>query len=946
MPPGGRPRLLGVVLSREAREPEFVGREAELKIVDEQLLRLGGGLSALVVTGEPGIGKTRFLGELRRRARLRGWTVAAGQATGHERGLPFSAVADALTPRVLADPSVLAALPGRLGEAITAVLPAVGTGPASAGIRHHAYLATAGLLELLCAPAPLLVVLDDVHWADEGTVELVDHLLRHRTAGRVLLAVGCRPRQAPGRLAGVLAAATAAGTASQVRLGGLSVEQTALLLGRDAADPEARRLHEATEGNPLYAGTLARTGAAADPRAALLAEVERLPAGPRAVLDAAAVLGTAFQPEPLPEVAHVPPVQVWAALDELVAADLLRPGAGTALRFRHPLIRQVVYEAAGVGWRRTAHARTVRALTTRGAPADLLASHVAQAAVVGDETAIRVLLRAATADRWRAPATAAQWYESALRLLPTDRRHPARRARLLLARAECLVTAGELDRAHEVISEALPLLRNRARPVLRRAVRLAAAVSQLRGSSDEAAALLRQAAGQRGLTDPALRLQLATIELLRGNLPVAWELADGAPSGFGASCVVAFVHASAGDAPAAARAADTALALLDATPDAELRRRLGAALWLMWACVALARHQRALDLQERAIALCRAGGRSQQLAQWLIGRAETLRRTGRLAQARRAAEEAEDLALLSGSAQLRLFAATTRCRVAVSRGDAGAAGELAARVRALAAGHTGLFASLGLAVAAEASLLCGEPAECTSGVLAAGGGEALRLFDPSSRVMLYELLTRAALAAAELPRARHWARLAGEARRAGVLACSAGLACLATARVLLAQDRPGDALAAARSAAAELATGDPVELARARLLEGRAAAALGRRAEALAALHEVAGAAGRCGADGLRDEATQELRRLGHRVPATGPRGLDVLSQREWQVAELAAGGRTNRAIAAALYLSEKTVERHLSSAYAKLGVPSRAALAARVVVSHPTARTPAPAGR
>ncbi len=112
---------------------------------------------------------------------------------------------------------------------------------------------------------------------------------------------------------------------------------------------------------------------------------------------------------------------------------------------------------------------------------------------------------------------------------------------------------------------------------------------------------------------------------------------------------------------------------------------------------------------------------------------------------------------------------------------------------------------------------------------------------------------------------------------------------------------------------------------------------LDRRADALAVLAVAEQTADGCEAFGLRDEVTRELRRLGRKVSRPTRRGqpgagIDALSGRQRQIAELAAEGLTNREIAATLYLSEKTIERHLSVTFAKLGVPSRAALAAQLV--------------
>ncbi|MGH3569241.1 MAG: helix-turn-helix transcriptional regulator [Pseudonocardia sp.] len=939
-------------LDQPASGRDIVGRDTELDVVDVELRRAERAVSALVVAAEPGMGKTRYLAEVCRRAEDLGWGVATGRAVPQRRESSLSTIVDALAPLVVTDPAVIEDLPAQLAESVTDVLGGVGAGSRS---PRMCQLAIGALLDRCAAARPLLLVLDDLHWADVDTVALIEHLIHARTPARVVLALSYRPHQVSGRLAAVLAAACSAGVARCVELGPLSVEQSARLLDADTPGSVARRLHDAAEGNPRYLLALARAGAGAcsadrplpaELSAALAAEVEDLPAPVRLVAHAASVLGSEFDLEPLPVVAELSCPQVAAAVDALVRADLLRADAEPGrLRFRHPLVHQGVYASAGAGWRRGAHARAAHLLTTRRAPVSSLAPHVVHVAEIGDDLAIRVLVRAAAAERWRAPVISARWYGAALRLLPQDWRYPARRGRLLLAEAQCLMTAGLLVESHHAVSAAIPLLRRRSRRTLRRAVRTAAAVHQLRGRCDEAAALLRGAVGDPGLVDADLVLHLATVELLRGELAEAAALArtvagssDGGTGGFGACAVLGFVHASTGDTAAARRTADVAVELLDGCSDLALARQLQPVLWLIWTNVMLTRHSRALRDQDRALELCRSGAEMHLHAGLRIAKAETLRRMGRLAQARENVEQAEDLARRSGSAGLALFAAITSTRVAISAGQTTEAALGGADIVERARDASGLFGALAGAVAAEARLLAGMAEDCIAGVLDAGGGERLPHFDPTSQAMLYELLTRAALEADRPDDARRWADHAVEVARRGVLPCSAGYPALAQAEVLLALERFDEATSLALRAAEDFDRADnPLDVARARLVTARGLAAGGQRAHALAEAISAEEIAQGCGAEQLRAEATRELRRLGRRVPGAGTRGrsgsgISALSHRELQVAELAAEGRTNRAIAANLFLSEKTIERHLGSAFAKLGVSSRAALAAQVV--------------
>ena len=151
-----------------------------------------------------------------------------------------------------------------------------------------------------------------------------------------------------------------------------------------------------------------------------LAELER------ALLNGAAVAGEPFEPDLAAAVGELSLDDGLAALDALLARDLLRPTTvPRRFRFRHPLVRRAVYDSAPAGWRLRAHARAVSELEARGAAPTELAHHVERSAARGDEQAIAQLTAAGADAAPRAPAAAARWFEAALRLLPsadTERR--------------------------------------------------------------------------------------------------------------------------------------------------------------------------------------------------------------------------------------------------------------------------------------------------------------------------------------------------------------------------------------------------------------------------------------------------------------------------------------------------------------------------------------------
>ncbi|HEU0318165.1 MAG TPA: ATP-binding protein, partial [Solirubrobacteraceae bacterium] len=164
----------------------------------------------LQLAGEPGIGKSSLLGELADRARARGHTVLAGRAAEFEAELPFGVVCDAMDDWLFGlDGDRLETLAGGLARELAVVFPAfeplaASHGPELREERYRAYRAVRALLAAVAADAPLVVILDDVQWADPGSVELMRHLLAHPPRGPVLLALGFRPAQISPQLSAAL----------------------------------------------------------------------------------------------------------------------------------------------------------------------------------------------------------------------------------------------------------------------------------------------------------------------------------------------------------------------------------------------------------------------------------------------------------------------------------------------------------------------------------------------------------------------------------------------------------------------------------------------------------------------------------------------------------------------------------------------------------------------
>ena len=243
----------------------LVGRTGEVGQIEDALAELAEGRPAAIeLVGEPGIGKTRLLAELARRADARGQLVLSGSASELERDLPFWVFVDALDDYVRGlEPDRLAGLADDVRGDLATVLPCLSAyasphGIASHDERYRSYRAVRELLELLARTQQLVVLLDDLHWGDPASVELLGSLLNRPPAAPVLLAFAVRPRQMPERLPAAVERALRAGTASRLELGALSRDEAGELLGDGLGAADAAGLYTDSGGNPFYLQQLAR----------------------------------------------------------------------------------------------------------------------------------------------------------------------------------------------------------------------------------------------------------------------------------------------------------------------------------------------------------------------------------------------------------------------------------------------------------------------------------------------------------------------------------------------------------------------------------------------------------------------------------------------------------------------------------------------------------------
>jgi DNA-binding SARP family transcriptional activator len=541
------PPPLDAVRGRHA----FVGRAAEAsRLHDAWRDAAAGNRGLVVIAGEAGIGKTRLAAELADHAHADGAVVLYGRLE-EEAPAPYQPVVQML--RGWAGGASLAPLAERLGPRaaeLGVVLSEFGgpepadastlRGPELGAQRLRLFDALAALLAEIAGAAPLLVVLDDLHWADLPTLQLVGHLVRAPAPERALFLATTRAGEESEALTALLAGLRRERALQRLELGGLDVEETGALVsalgGRPASPAFLAQLHGDTEGNPFFIEEVVRH--LADPSGALGGTVAldeagvpegvrevtgrrlaRLGQPARDMLATAAVIGREFDFDVLEEVGPLRGDALVAALEEAVDALVLREDAERVGRyaFGHALMRATLYDGLSALRRARLHSRAGEALIARrGAELDphlgQLAHHFALAAPVDrPERAVDFALAAGRrADRLLAWEEAAGHYEAALRArelagASDDRLH----CELLLALGSSQERAGSAE-MRATFSAAAATARSLADAGLlgRAALGYAGRWSQLGRVEEDVAALLQEALGALGDEDTPLRARL------------------------------------------------------------------------------------------------------------------------------------------------------------------------------------------------------------------------------------------------------------------------------------------------------------------------------------------------------------------------------------------------------------------------------------------------------
>ena len=909
-----------------------IGRDEELALLGEFVSLLATGPAAFVLVGEAGVGKTTLWRAGADTARERDCRVLETRPSEAEARLAFAGVSDLLDPAL---DDVLDALPLPQADALRVALLLKRPDGAPTDDRAVA-IAFLNALRELAADRPTVVAVDDLQWLDSPSAAVLGFAWRRLRDEHIGLLASRRAGEPmplsltdDDRIHRLDVVPLSIGAVHR-----LLQEQVGLVLPR----PALRSVYEVAAGNAFYALELGRalersgtTPVAGEPLPVPLGlrELvhERLVALPGSARNALAAAAALSQPTlPLLREAGYDADALQPALD----AQVLRIDDG-GLRFTHPLLASAAYEDLDAGARRELHRRLADVVDHE----EERSRHLALAVDGPDADVAAALERAAAHARDRgASAAAAELGERSRRLTPPDSLADIHRR--TVGAALYWFDAGDPGRAIEVLEEA----RAAAPPGSTRAEVLAALSRLHRFGGDQplAAELARQALAEAGPDDrvraEAAQGLAATLFYLREDLEEGVELAALAAECAARThdealrveslCLQGLLECLVGRPEAAATLRRVREPAEPAAHGRVLSRpTLNRGVFALWTdgpeAVELLR-----EAHDDAVARGDEGSIPMVLAQ--VALAEYL--AGRWTEAAQVAEEASEFALQTGQRPMQAYSLATRALVRASLGleteartDADKALALAGERGTAAAARIHSVWALGVL---ELSL--DRPAEAErllapqrDRLLAAGVGEPGTMRFVPDEIEALVALGRADEAEAPL----RWLE-----ERARVLDRASALGAAARCRGLLAAARRESAAAHAafeRALTEHARITNPFERARTLLAFGAAQRRSKKKSAARETLGDALATFETLGAALWANKARAELSSIGGRAPSTG--GLTPAEER---VAALVAEGHTNREVAALLFVTDHTVEFHLSRIYRKLDVRSRAELARR----------------
>ena len=981
--------------------PVFVGRAIELDRLSRALQQARDGRPTThFIAGEAGIGKTRLVEEFIGRARAEGALTLAGSCLQlGETGLPYAPFVAALRPLVRAlPPERLDVVIGPGRAELAHLLPDLGPPARAAGRANAGNNATAaqarlfeivfGVMRRLAEDRPVLVVLEDIHWADASTRDLFRFLVRNARDDRLLFVATYRSDEMHRRhpLRPLLAELQRLDGVDDIELGAFGPEELAVQLGAIMGSEPAPRLVETvlsrSGGNPFFAEELLAAGEAglALPRSlrdTLEDRVRDLEPDAQKVVQVASVSGARVDHRLLAEVLGLPEARLTEALRQIVEHHLLvptSPDEAPGYAFRHALVQEVVYEELLPSERTQLHAAFAQTMESRGewAHGDTsgftaqIAHHWLRAHDL--ERALPAALAAArAASAGFAFAEAQTFLERALELWPKVEADAlplgVDRIAILEEAAEAAAQAGDARRAIDLVRSALAELEPRSDP-MRSGVLHHGLAWYLNESGDwQAGVAALERAAELIPIDPPTPERARVLADLAHSLMVRSRFGDSLALGEAALAISRAVGAREAEARALnvigldlACRSDYERGIPILREGHDLAVELGdplaiflTSVGLGWAYDESARHAESLELARGTLERIRELGAEARFGGQLVSKASrALFDLGRWDEA----AELIDHTIEAGTTRYAMrWLLSNRVRLSTARGEFAAAEADLAMYDALGERVLGPDPDLINVRRAVLAITAGTP------ILARGliAETMARMAEPeldSDARMLLVIGMRAEAAEADAARAvgddarladaiataeRLHAQLATHAARVAEIAPHPAPiveADLALSRALLSRVRGRhDPEAWEEAVSLRRALERPYELAAALADAAIAHLGLRRRDEGAAELAEAHAIAVDLGATPLRTRIESLARRA-----RIGLEGVDTaddaaerlgLTRREREVLALVADGRSNRQIGEQLYMAESTAGVHVSNILGKLGVTRRSEAAA-----------------
>jgi DNA-binding CsgD family transcriptional regulator/tetratricopeptide (TPR) repeat protein len=925
-------------------------RDAELAQIERLLARACSGSGALlVVQGPAGVGKTRLLEAAAQAGHARGMRVLEAAGVEHEVELGFGVVR-ALFEGVLAQASAArrrSLVSGAAGLAAPVLWP-LGAGeqappPAEPAVVLHGLF---WLVSNLTERDRLMLLVDDAHWADGPSLRFLAYLARRLNGLPLLLVVATRPNE-PGGHGELISALHADPDGEVLAPAPLSEAAVERLVGERFAPAAAREFvaacHAATGGNPFLVGELIaalsgdRVAATAEnalrvgqigPQTvsrAVLSRVSRLGGEAVALTEAVAVLGGRGELRHGVRLAGLQQDAGARASDVLAQIGVLR--ATRPLQFVHPLVHAAVYEAIPPGRRSLMHRDAARLLAAEGASADRVGLHLINAEPVGERWVVDALRSAASAASLRgAPEQAVGFLRRALAEPPTASERVVVLHRLgaaeLLARDPAATDhlAQALDATEDPVARgAIALLLGRAAVSTGRLADarelLGVVIEQFGETQPDVVARLESYRSAGGVWDPRFAAELER------ELPRLRALAERAgAAGRSLLLLIAFRSAFEGGRR------EEIFALVERALDNGrlLESESAESIEITWAARALTfidELDRADRLVDDMVADSRERGSVMGYAAASAWRAAIALRRGLIAPAEADARSAVELTTAHGLHFISPHAHSFLGEALIEQGELEQAAALLEHAE-LGPMHGTRPEARFWHTRARARLARGDSQGAIADLRACQTQESFAFLNPNV------LAWRSTLALA-LPTSSREEALAlvdveleqalriEQPRAIGVALRARGLLCTGEEQISLLR----------QASTALEASPSRLEHARALTDLGAALRRASRRSEARPLLARALDIAAGCGARALAARAREELVTAGARPRRERLSGVEALTVSERRVAQMAAAGMTNRAIAQALFVTMKAVAMHLTHVYEKLDISGRAQL-------------------